>query len=321
MKRTSGAIAIFGHLLAAVVGTSCKDSPGPSSLTVTAVSPATGSMAGGTSVTINGTNFIDVTSVTIGGSELGSRMVVSATEITGTVPAATSPGAKDVVVTSSSQGSGTCSGCFTYESVTVVAATLAAGGLHTCALTSDGAAYCWGDGSFGQLGDRSTLPPSWRSATPVAVAGGLRFSALALGPSHTCGLTTSGAAYCWGFNYSGQLGDGSWKNRATPVAVSGGLSFSTLATGGSHTCGLATSGAAYCWGSNLSGQLGRDTFDYSTVPVAVAPFSASAPASTLLTPSVDQAGAAAAGSLRLEARVYEGPGLRPAVTSARPPRQ
>ncbi|HEV8382306.1 MAG TPA: IPT/TIG domain-containing protein, partial [Gemmatimonadales bacterium] len=83
-------------------------------LTVTAVSPASSSLAGGTSVTITGSNFINVTSVTIGGNELGSRTVVSSTQITGTTPAASSPGAKDVVVTSSSQGSGTCSGCFGY---------------------------------------------------------------------------------------------------------------------------------------------------------------------------------------------------------------
>ena len=83
-------------------------------LTITAVSPAGSSLAGGTSVTITGTNFIHVTSVTIGGNEIGSRTVVSSSKITGTIPAASSPGAKDVVVTSSSQGSGTCSGCFGY---------------------------------------------------------------------------------------------------------------------------------------------------------------------------------------------------------------
>src|SRR5437867_4359253 len=91
-----------------------NDSNGPSSITVTVVSPASGPLAGGTTVTITGTNFIDVTSVAIGGNELGNRTALRPTQITGTIPAASSPGAKDVVVTSSSQGSGTCSGCFGY---------------------------------------------------------------------------------------------------------------------------------------------------------------------------------------------------------------
>ncbi|HEY6224366.1 MAG TPA: RCC1 domain-containing protein, partial [Gemmatimonadales bacterium] len=67
---------------------------------------------------------------------------------------------------------------------------LAAGGSHTCELTSAGAAFCWG--VWGQLGTDGTATPT----TPVAVSGGLRFSALATGGSHTCALTGAGAAYC-----------------------------------------------------------------------------------------------------------------------------
>lgn len=105
----------LGCLAGLVLLVACKDSPGPSSITVTAVSPTTGSLAGGTSVTITGTNFVNVTSVTIAGAELSSRAVVSPAEITGTTPAAAGPGATDVVVTSSSHGKGVCSGCFSYE--------------------------------------------------------------------------------------------------------------------------------------------------------------------------------------------------------------
>jgi alpha-tubulin suppressor-like RCC1 family protein len=85
------------------------------------------------------------------------------------------------------------------------------------------------------------------------------------------GLTTSGAAYCWGQNADGELGNGSTINSLTPVAVSGGLTFATVTAGGNQTCGVTTSGAAYCWGHNANGQLGNGTFTDSTTPVAVAP--------------------------------------------------
>jgi alpha-tubulin suppressor-like RCC1 family protein len=84
---------------------------------------------------------------------------------------------------------------------------LVAGGYHVCGLTSGGQAYCWGNNYEGQLGDGTTTAP-FSSVSPVAVTGGLTFTQLALGDSHTCGLTTDSKAYCWGWNNMGQLGAG-----------------------------------------------------------------------------------------------------------------
>ncbi|MDB6035816.1 MAG: regulator of chromosome condensation, partial [Verrucomicrobiales bacterium] len=89
--------------------------------------------------------------------------------------------------------------------------------------------------------------------------------------SALCRLTTAGAAYCWGGNAQGQVGDGSNTNRTAPTAVAGGLTFTALAKGsqGFHNCALTSGGTAYCWGANEAGQLGNGTQANSNVPVAV----------------------------------------------------
>jgi alpha-tubulin suppressor-like RCC1 family protein len=79
----------------------------------------------------------------------------------------------------------------------------------------------------------------------------------------------SGAAYCWGYNYSGQLGDNTTDTRNAPVPVKGLVSGVTAINAGlTHTCAI-TNGRAYCWGNNSRGQLGDGTNTSSLVPVAV----------------------------------------------------
>jgi len=136
--------------------------------------------------------------------------------------------------------------------------TLAAGFEHTCGVAVSGATYCWGYNNFGQLGNGTSGPASV-FLTPVQVSGGYSFVALAAGLSHTCGVTSAGSALCWGWNQSGQVGDGTnAQSRTTPVQVAGGLEFRELHAGRDHTCGLATTGAAYCWGWTEKGRLGDE---------------------------------------------------------------
>jgi alpha-tubulin suppressor-like RCC1 family protein len=140
------------------------------------------------------------------------------------------------------------------------------GGAHTCGLVSGGVAYCWGNNSYGQIGKGDTIG----SATPFAVSGGLTFAAVSAGSEyHSCGLTTAGAAYCWGNNSFGQLGKGDTVGSAVPALVSAGLSFAAVSAGSHHACGITTGGAAYCWGNNSYGQLGKGDTASSAVPVAV----------------------------------------------------
>jgi alpha-tubulin suppressor-like RCC1 family protein len=142
-----------------------------------------------------------------------------------------------------------------------------AGNQHTCGVTTENVAYCWGSNLRGQLGDGTTTD----RPIPVAVAGGLRFREVSASVM-TCGVTTRSVAYCWGANGAGMLGDGTTIDRLTPVAVAGGLRFRQLSTTAAsvHTCGVTTGDLAYCWGFNRNGQLGDGTTTDRSTPVAVA---------------------------------------------------
>ena len=101
---------------------------------------------------------------------------------------------------------------------------MVSGTLHSCALTLDSEAFCWGAGDRGQLGrpavDLIDYPPYIEEVgTPEPVVGNLTYATLAAGEEHTCGVTWSGETYCWGANGSGQLGDGSQADRNEPVRV------------------------------------------------------------------------------------------------------
>ena len=180
--------------------------------------------------------------------------------------------------------------------------TLNVGTQHTCARATDGSWYCWGLNNYGQLGTGATGPETCAgapcSSTPVAVSVGINLTAVVAGRRHSCGVTSAGAAYCWGENVYGQLGDGSTTNSLTPVVVAGGRTFTSLSPFSFHTCGLTTAGVAYCWGSNSNGELGDGTTTSSTVPVRVA----------------GQPGAAAAAS-RHDAARLQGTESEPAAVS------
>ncbi len=130
---------------------------------------------------------------------------------------------------------------------------ISAGAEHTCGLKANGEAWCWGSGTWGKLGTGAAVGPT---PAPVQVVGGLTFARIEAGGDHTCGLTTSGAAWCWGANFSGQLGDNTTTDATSPRAVQGGFVYTALSAGGQHTCGVTTIGTLLCWGRNASGQLG-----------------------------------------------------------------
>lgn len=141
------------------------------------------------------------------------------------------------------------------------------GDYHACARTSTGSVKCWGTNSVGQLGDGTTSDRSMPVDVP-GLASGVR--AIAAGENHTCAVTAAGGVKCWGYNFNGQLGDGSTIDRSTPVDMQGlGAGISAIAAGGGHTCALSLTGAVTCWGANGGGQLGDNSTLQRLTPVAV----------------------------------------------------
>lgn len=142
---------------------------------------------------------------------------------------------------------------------------ISAGGSHTCMVIMDGALYCWGDNTYGQIGDSSTT----LRKTPTRVTGISAVETVSAGTFHTCAATREGEVWCWGQNNYGQLGDGSSINRLAPTKVVGLSSLvQEVASGSTNTCALTNESAVFCWGDNAVGQLGDGTTIPRSSPVA-----------------------------------------------------
>ena len=144
---------------------------------------------------------------------------------------------------------------------------VSAGAGFTCILTTLGTVKCWGDNTFGQLGNGTTS----NSLVPTDVID-LPNNTLIIttGTSHSCLVSSMGEVKCWGDNSYGQLGDGSNDDSLVPKAVTG-LSSGILnvSAGLAHNCTLSSTGAVKCWGDNSYGQLGDGTSIASLVPLNV----------------------------------------------------
>ncbi len=151
---------------------------------------------------------------------------------------------------------------------------------HTCALLADGTVFCWGNNSFGQLGNGTsasdTPPTPGFSDTPIqANLTGATAVSIAAGADHTCAAISDGTVKCWGNNFDGQLGNPYTTSPFSlvpltfstfPIPVFGVSDASGVTAGSGHSCANLSGGGVQCWGDDLSGQLGNGAF-FGSAPV------------------------------------------------------
>ncbi len=152
----------------------------------------------------------------------------------------------------------------------VATAKIASGLDHNCFVHANGVAACWGFDGNGERGDGPGATGSQSVPTAVVQQSSGPLSGVDTGFIHGCGLSTTGAAWCWGGNSYGQLGQPGNRSSAAPVAVGGGLSFGALSVGAYHGCAIDTTGGAWCWGRGSGGRLGNRSAQDQSQPGPVA---------------------------------------------------
>jgi len=153
-------------------------------------------------------------------------------------------------------------------------AAVSVGSARTCAVKTDGSAWCWGHNAIGALGDGTTEP----SLVPVRVKLGIHATAVAAGTEHACAIVSDGTVWCWGDDRFGELGpaaascDAARCPNPTPAPVSGLPSNIVAVTAGYFwTCALERNGNVWCWGANDAGQLGDGRRSGRSMPQRVLP--------------------------------------------------
>jgi alpha-tubulin suppressor-like RCC1 family protein len=141
-----------------------------------------------------------------------------------------------------------------------------AGAIHSIALKGDGTVWVWGANAHGQLGNGTT---SWAAtSTPQQVSGLSDVTAIAAGRYHNLAVKSDGTVWAWGYNGTGQVGDGTTTTPRTSAAQVGSLTGVVAVAGGySHSLALKSDGTVWAWGDNQGGQLGNGSTTASTTPV------------------------------------------------------
>ncbi|MBX3285280.1 MAG: hypothetical protein KF703_08060, partial [Actinobacteria bacterium] len=145
-------------------------------------------------------------------------------------------------------------------------ASISAGASHACAVDTDGGGWCWGNDSFGQLGEGPGGATT--RSSPVRVVGSQEWQRISAGGAFTCGLTTGRAAYCWGRDLDGELGNGTPLTSQNAPSQLTGTDWTEISTGAAHACGRRGS-ALSCWGQGDNGRLGTGTTTDAPEPAPI----------------------------------------------------
>ena len=148
---------------------------------------------------------------------------------------------------------------------------IAAGGKNSCGVQINGSLWCWGENSYGQIGD-GTDGSYNRKLEPTQIAATENWRDVTVGYAHVCAITVSGAMQCWGYGGDGQIGNGGWDwpvSLPTPL-LNSDLPWLMVSAGDLHNCAIKANNSLWCWGRGLNGRLGDGFATDRNTPTLVA---------------------------------------------------
>lgn len=223
-----------------------------------APTPAAGPVSGGTSVSVQGFRFADISAGDAHTLALTSQGTVYSWGANGSgqLGNGTTTGSTTPVQVKNPSGTGVLTG--------VVA--IAAGGVHSMALLEDGSVVAWGGNGAGQLGINTLTPHSLPVAVlnTAGIAPVTNVTLISAGGDSSAAVGANGDVLTWGYGFYGQLGTGNTNNRSLPGPVgdqnqgfiTGAV---TIATGQDHMLAALSNGQVYAWGYNGTGEMGDGT--------------------------------------------------------------
>lgn len=130
---------------------------------------------------------------------------------------------------------------------------ISAGENHTCAVSTENDAYCWGAGANNRLGIGTTDD----YFSPAPVVGDVKFQEVKAGSTHSCGVSLAGDIYCWGGNGNAKTSQGTTTgSTASPSLIRGGGKYKSVSAGYFQSCAITIDDTAVCWGNSNTGRLG-----------------------------------------------------------------
>ncbi|MBU0482669.1 MAG: hypothetical protein KKG47_16370 [Proteobacteria bacterium] len=148
---------------------------------------------------------------------------------------------------------------------------ISSGGNHTLALMSDGSLWAWGSNTFGEIGDGSSGSNAFKT-TPTRIGSDTDWTQISAGGQHSIALKSDGSLWAWGYNYWGQLGDGTngnYTDKLTPTPIGSDTDWVRISAGVGYTLALKSNGTLWAWGLNSYGQLGDGTNVNKNIPVRI----------------------------------------------------